>query len=69
MKKNIINPINASWREGKLPEAWKRAKIKPIPKPKDRANPRLIRILSCINKTAEKMVRGRLEHVIGLLHP
>lgn len=65
----LLNVINKSWEEGKLPSSWKRCVIQPIPKPKDPAQPRPISLISCFGKTAEKMVKDRLSHQIGRLHP
>ena len=68
-KRLILNLINASWQQGQLPEAWRRVNVRPIPKPKDPINPRPIHLLSCLDKTAEKLVRRRLEYKVGPLHP
>ena len=64
----MLKLINATWHESHLPTAWKRANVKPIPKPKDPENPRPIHLLSCVNKTAEKLIRRRFEHRVGPLH-
>ncbi|KAG7165507.1 RNA-directed DNA polymerase from mobile element jockey-like 37, partial [Homarus americanus] len=64
----LIIVINASWSAGKLPSAWKRANIVPIPKPNDPPNFRPISLTACIGKTAERMVLTRLLWKIGPLH-
>lgn len=68
-KTMLLALINATWRQGQLPDTWKTANVTPIPKPKDPGNPRPIHLLSCLGKTAEKLVRRRLEHQVGQLHP
>ena len=59
----IVEPlthiINASLREGKIPGAWKRARVTPIHKGGDSANPsnyRPISVLSVLSKVLEKLV-------------
>lgn len=69
MLKVLLSLLNKTWQEGRLPDAWKTAKVQPIPKPKDPGNPRPIHLLSCLGKIAEKIIRRRLEHRIGQLHP
>ncbi|KAK4315532.1 hypothetical protein Pmani_013225 [Petrolisthes manimaculis] len=54
----LLNIINKSWEEGKLPSAWKKCLIQPIPKPKDPAQPRPISLISCLEKTAEKIIKA-----------
>ena len=65
----LLHLINRSFTSGKLPLAWKQAIIKPIPKPKEPNKFRPISLLSCLGKTAEKMVLTRLQWQVGKLHP
>ena len=60
--------VNASWSAGRLPETWKTAVIHPIPKPKEPNKTRPISLLSCIAKTAERMVLSRLKWKLGAPH-
>ena len=59
--------INMTHVDRKRPTNWKRQDTQPIPKPKDPENPRPIALVSCIEKTAEKMVLKRLQYKIGPL--
>ena len=68
-QEEILKIINHSFHEGKLPLAWKTATIVPIAKPRNPGTFRLISFLSCLGKTAEKMVLNRLQWAIGDLHP
>ncbi|KAK3895863.1 hypothetical protein Pcinc_000476 [Petrolisthes cinctipes] len=54
---------------GRLPPAWKEADIQLIPKPREPSKLRPISLLSCLAKTAEKMVLARLQWHIGPSHP
>ena len=56
----MLRVINASYVTIRLPLAWKQANIVPIPKPRDPTMPCPISFLSCLGKTAEKMVLARL---------
>ena len=67
-QKEVLNLINQSYEEGKLPPAWKTATIVPIPKLRDPGAFRPISLLSCLGKTAEKMVLNRLQWATGDLH-
>ncbi|KAG7165529.1 RNA-directed DNA polymerase from mobile element jockey-like 15 [Homarus americanus] len=64
----LLTVINASWSAGKLPSAWKRTNIVPIPKPNDPPNFRPISLTACIGKAAERMVLTRLLWKTGPLH-
>ena len=64
----FLRIINASWKSSKLPSSWKRADIVPIPKPKEKGKYRPISLLSCLGKTAERMVLNRLLWKLGTLH-
>ena len=63
----LLNVINTSYAAGLLPTAWKEATIHPIPKPREPGKTRPISLLSCLGKTAEKMVLQRLQWVAGPL--
>ena len=65
----LLSLLNASWVAGELPAAWKQAIIVPIPKPQDRTAYRPISLLSCVGKTAERVILRRLESAVGPLHP
>ena len=60
--------LNASWRVGRLPPQWKSAIVHPIPKPKEPEKTRPISLLSCVAKTAERMVLNRLNWKVGPPH-
>ncbi|XP_050717435.1 uncharacterized protein LOC126999146 [Eriocheir sinensis] len=64
----LLALLNASWRAGRLPPAWKEADIQPIPKPREPTKLRPISLLSCTGKTAERMVLSRLQWRVGGLH-
>ena len=52
----LLQVINTSYGTGKLPASWKQANIVPISKPSDPEIQRPISFLSCLGKTAEKIV-------------
>ena len=60
----LLDIFNNMWETGKFPESWKLATIIPIPKPgKDHTEPtnyRSIALTSCLCKTLERMINGRL---------
>ncbi|XP_076043615.1 uncharacterized protein LOC143026730 [Oratosquilla oratoria] len=64
----FLRVINGSWRTGRLPTAWKTATIVLIPKPKEPGAYRPISLVSCMGKTAERMVLNRLLWKLGPLH-
>ncbi len=64
----ILRVINDSYTAGRLPLARKEATIQPIPKPKEPGKTRPISLLSCLGKTAERMVLNRLQWFTGPLH-
>ena len=64
-----LSLINKTHTERVRPNAWNEQDTQPIPKPKDPENPRPIALVSCIEKTAEKMALKRLQYKIGPLHP
>ena len=64
----LLQLINKSWESSSLPQSWKRATIVPIPKPKEPGNYRPISLLSCLAKTAERMVLNRLLWKMGPPH-
>lgn len=64
----LLNIINSSYANGRLPSSWKEATIQPIPKPKEPGKTRPISLLSCLGKTAERMVLNRLQYAAGPLH-
>ena len=64
----VLELINRTHLQRVRPEAWNKQDTQPIPKPKDPENPRPIALVSCIEKTAEKMVLKRLQYKTGPLH-
>ena len=64
----FLQLINKSWETSTLPQSWKRATIVPIPKPKEPGKYRPISLLSCLAKTAERMVLNRLQWKMGAPH-
>ena len=61
--------LNTTWSQHQRPQVWNQQDTQPIPKPKEPNSYRPISLLSCLEKTAEKMVLARLQHKIGPLHP
>lgn len=59
-EEQILNLINLSWDERRLPKIWKKTIIQPIPKPKDTNALRPISLLRCLGKAADKMVLAHL---------
>ena len=63
-KQVILNFINKTWREGRLPSGWRTALIKPILKKGKPAHEpksyRPISLTSCMGKLAERLVNTRL---------
>ena len=64
----FLQVINKSWQTATVPQSWKQATIVPIPKPKEPGKYRPISLLSCLGKTAEKMVLNRLRWKTGPPH-
>ena len=60
----LLQFINRSWREGKLPSSWRTARVTPIlKKGKPAGQPqsyRPISLTSCLGKVAERMINTRL---------
>ena len=61
----ILDLLNHSLASGFLPKAWKESVIVPVPKPDGGQRP--IELLSCLNKTMEKLIRNRIVYEIGPL--
>ena len=64
----VLKLVNKTHLERLRPESWNKQDTQPIPKPKDPENPRPIALVSCIEKTAEKMALKRLQYKTGPLH-
>ena len=64
----VLELVNKTHLNRERPESWNKQDTQPIPKPKDPENPRPIALVSCIEKTAEKMVLKRLQNKTGPLH-
>ncbi|XP_072140696.1 uncharacterized protein [Dermacentor andersoni] len=63
----LTEVINETWKEGKVPEAWKRALTVLIPKPGKSSsldNLRPISLTSCVGKVAEHVILNRLTRFI-----
>ena len=65
----LLRLVNNTWTQRVRPRVWNDQDTQPIPKPKDPTNPRPIALVSCIEKTAEKMVLNRMKYKIGDLNP
>ena len=59
----LLNLYNMSLSEGRLPSAWKKAIIIPIPKPGGGYRP--VSLTSCLCKMLERVLLERLLYVIG----
>ena len=68
----LLSLLNRSFVEGRVPSAWRRADIVPIPKkgkPKEQASSyRPISLLSCVSKVLEALLGTRLERWAEELH-
>ena len=60
--------INKTHIDRVRPDSWNKQDTQPIPKINDPGNFRPIALLSCLEKTAEKMTLGRLTYKVGPLH-
>ena len=64
----LLHLFNRSYREGRLPRAWKKAIIILIPKAGGGFRP--VSLTSCFSKMMERIVLGRLRYIIDdCLHP
>ena len=64
----LFHLFNKSYREGRLPRAWKKAIIIPILKAGGGFRP--MSLTSCFSKMMERIVLGRLRYIIDdCLHP
>lgn len=59
----LLNLFNLSFREGKLPRAWKKAIIIPVPKANGGKRP--VSLTSCCSKMLERVILNRLLYLIG----
>jgi hypothetical protein len=63
-KTKLLKTMNTSWKQGIVPQVWKKAKMVPIPKQgKDTLGPNSympIYLLSCTCKLMEKIINTRL---------
>ena len=64
----LLNIINQSFMTGNVPQSWKLGMVIPILKPGKPKNNissyRPISLLSCIGKTAERIIQNRLEYIV-----
>ena len=68
-EKAFLHLLNTTHAQHTRPREWNQQDTQPIPKPKDKGSYRPIALLSCLEKTAEKMVLNRLKWKTGPLHP
>ena len=63
----LLECLNASWETGYCPQSWRSALIIPLPKagkPASRLESyRPVSLTSCVGKTLERMIAGRLQHL------
>ena len=63
----LLECLNASWETGYCPQSWRSALIVPLPKagkPASRLDSyRPVSLTSCVGKTLERMIAGRLQHL------
>ena len=59
----LLDLFNMSYLEGRLPKAWKKALIIPIPKSSGGYRP--VSLTSCLCKMMERILLNRLMYVIG----
>jgi len=64
----LLHLYNKSYKERKVPSAWKSAIIKPIPKNNDPKSFRPISLLSCLGKTLERIILNRMLYKLPDLH-
>lgn len=57
----LLDLLNHSWKRGCLPSNWNHAIIHPIPKQHSPGSFRPISLLSCLSKTAERIILRRLQ--------
>ncbi|MEL6802231.1 MAG: reverse transcriptase domain-containing protein, partial [Bacteroidota bacterium] len=67
--KAYLHLLNHTHLQHTRPIKWNQQDTQPIPKPKDPEVKRPIALLSCLEKTGEKMVLNRLIFQVGPLHP
>ncbi|XP_076054465.1 uncharacterized protein LOC143033150 [Oratosquilla oratoria] len=67
LRSYILEVINHSWNEMRLPKTWKDANMAAVPKPAQDAF-RSISLLSCINKIMETMVLNRINWAARPFH-
>ena len=60
----VLKLFNMIWMGGPIPAEWKKSVIIPIPKPGRPGQFRPISLTSCLCKFFEKIVLGRLLHII-----
>ena len=70
-KKTLLRIANLSFRKKEIPTIWRRAIITAVPKPgKPEEKPssyRPISLTSCVGKTVERMIQGRLQYMVEKL--
>ena len=68
-KKAYLHLANFTLKKHIKPKSWQSQDIQPTPKPNDPNSFRPISLMSCLLKTAERMVLKRLQWKTGPLHP
>jgi hypothetical protein len=65
---HLLQLYNSFWNTGCFPEAWKKQKVLPIPKPQkprsDIGSYRPIALTSCVAKIFDNLIKSRLENFI-----
>lgn len=59
----LLHLFNMSLKEGKLPRAWKKAIVIPIPKGNGGTRP--VSLTSCFSKMREKVILERVLYILG----
>ena len=63
----LLECLNASWDSGYCPQSWRSALVVPLPKvgkpASELSSYRPVSLTSCMGKTLERMIAGRLQHL------
>jgi len=68
IKERILEMFNISWQTSQVPQQWRTADIRPVPKkgkdPSKIASHRPISLTSCMGKAMERLVNNRLKYCL-----
>jgi len=68
MRNCLLSLFNTSWRKGQVPQQWRTADIRPVPKrgkdPSLISSHRPISLTSCVGKLMERMVTKRITYAL-----